>query len=93
MKLKSWKELEEGGVVRNTPTSLEYKTGDWRIKTPFFLEGECSQCLLCFLYCPDSAIKVKFGKVVGIDLDYCKGCGICANVCTRGAIYMKEEDI
>ncbi|MHA1683533.1 MAG: 4Fe-4S binding protein, partial [Promethearchaeota archaeon] len=26
-----------------------------------------------------------------IDLDYCKGCGICASECPHGAIEMVEE--
>ena len=31
--------------------------------------------------CPDSAILVEDAKVVGIDLEHCKGCGICAAEC------------
>jgi pyruvate ferredoxin oxidoreductase delta subunit len=36
---------------------------------------------------------VKDGKVVGIDLDHCKGCGICAEVCPPKvqAIKMVQE--
>jgi pyruvate ferredoxin oxidoreductase delta subunit len=27
-----------------------------------------------------------------IDYDYCKGCGICAEVCARKAIELREEN-
>ncbi|MFN4245581.1 MAG: 4Fe-4S binding protein, partial [Brevinematia bacterium] len=30
-------------------------------------------------------------KMLGFDYDYCKGCGICANVCPRNAIDMVSE--
>jgi len=32
-----------------------------------------------------------FDTDLNIDLDYCKGCGICANVCPVDAIEMVEE--
>jgi Pyruvate/2-oxoacid:ferredoxin oxidoreductase delta subunit len=43
--------------------------------------------------CPDNAI-VKLGPGEGfrIDLDYCKGCGICSHECPCGAIAMVAED-
>jgi pyruvate ferredoxin oxidoreductase delta subunit len=31
--------------------------------------------------CPDSSIEMKDGKVVGIDYDHCKGCGVCVDSC------------
>ena len=35
-------------------------------------------------------MKIENGKVVGIDLDHCKGCGICAEECPRKAVSMIE---
>ena len=47
--------------------------------------------MICYWACPDSSIVVQDGKMVGIDLKHCKGCGICADVCPRDAIEMENE--
>ncbi len=54
--------------------------------------GNCFECDNCFGFCPDNAI-VKLGRGNGfaVDLDYCKGCGICAAECPAGAIEMIAE--
>ncbi len=54
---------------------------------------ECESCEVCELLCPDLCITrdEKTGELL-IDLDYCKGCGICASVCPKGAIQMVLED-
>ena len=51
--------------------------------------GNCFECDNCFGVCPDNAIK-KLGPGLGfeIDLDYCKGCGICVAECPASAIQM-----
>jgi pyruvate ferredoxin oxidoreductase delta subunit len=46
--------------------------------------------MICWVFCPDGAIQIENGKVVGIDLDHCKGCGICAEECPRKAVSMVE---
>jgi pyruvate ferredoxin oxidoreductase delta subunit len=43
--------------------------------------------MLCYLYCPEAVISSS----IEIDYDYCKGCGICANECSKKAITMVEE--
>jgi len=54
--------------------------------------GNCFECDNCFGVCPDNAIT-KLGPGLGftIDLDYCKGCGLCAVECPAGAIDMVPE--
>jgi NADPH-dependent glutamate synthase beta subunit-like oxidoreductase len=54
--------------------------------------GNCFECDNCFGVCPDNAI-IKLGPGMGftIDLDYCKGCGLCAVECPAGAIDMVPE--
>ena len=57
--------------------------------------GTCFSCDNCFGMCPDNAIT-KTGDPdtpYVIDLDYCKGCGICAAECPAGAITMVPEEI
>ena len=80
-----------GGKIIKPGSAKEYKTGSWRNKKPVWDKKKCIHCLRCFLYCPDGAVKVKNGKVVGINYDYCKGCGICAKECPVKAIKMKNE--
>ena len=54
--------------------------------------GNCFECDNCFGVCPDNAvIKLSPGQRYQIDLDYCKGCGMCASECPCGAINMVPE--
>jgi NADPH-dependent glutamate synthase beta subunit-like oxidoreductase len=55
--------------------------------------GSCFSCDNCFGMCPDNAV-IKTGDAgtpYVIDLEYCKGCGICAAECPAGAITMTPE--
>ena len=91
--LLSWKELPIGGIVDEGGTSSQYRTGDWRSQRPIWDENKCIQCLQCWIHCPDSAIIVKDEKMMGINYEYCKGCGICKSICPPKvqAITMKPE--
>jgi len=57
--------------------------------------GNCFSCDNCFGVCPDNAVfKLDDpNEPYAIDLDYCKGCGICAAECPCGAIEMVPETI
>ena len=91
-KKKTWKELPKGDLLE-AGTALDFHTGDWRSERPIHKKDTCIHCLFCWIYCPDSAIKVEDGKVVDVDLRYCKGCGICVKVCPTKpkSIEMKSE--
>ena len=68
------------------------KTGAWRVFRPVIDYSKCIKCYMCWMYCPDIAVKVpEIGEFPRIDYDYCKGCGICSEVCPRGAIKMVRE--
>ena len=56
--------------------------------------GVCNDCELCMILCPDVAIsRSPAGHGFVIDLEHCKGCGICAEECPRGAIVMTREGL
>jgi Pyruvate/2-oxoacid:ferredoxin oxidoreductase delta subunit len=58
--------------------------------------GNCFACDNCYSVCPDNAvIKLEPGGAYAyeIDLDFCKGCGLCAAECPCGAIAMEPEVI
>ncbi|MET8846770.1 NAD(P)-binding protein [Amycolatopsis sp. NPDC004625] len=55
--------------------------------------GNCFECDNCYGVCPDNAVlKLEPGERYAIDLDYCKGCGICVAECPCGAIEMVPEE-
>jgi pyruvate ferredoxin oxidoreductase delta subunit len=79
------------GAVAEGGSMAELYTGSWRTYAPVTDFDKCTNCLLCWIFCPDSAIVVKDGKKLGTDSQYCKGCGICATECPADAIQMKLE--
>ena len=53
----------------------------------------CLYCDVCQLMCPDLAItRDTETREIRIDLDYCKGCGLCAHHCPHGAISMVVDE-
>ncbi len=55
--------------------------------------GSCFSCDNCYGVCPDNAV-IKLGEpgeLYEIDLDFCKGCGLCVAECPCGAIEMVPE--
>jgi len=54
--------------------------------------GLCYMCDNCYMYCPDNAVKKSpsTGKYE-FDLDFCKGCGLCAKECPCRYIQMTLE--
>lgn len=73
----------------STLDSLRNHTGSWSLERPVLLEA-CNDCALCALFCPEGAIGRVDGSMA-IDYLYCKGCGICEDVCpVKNAISMSE---
>ena len=72
------------------------RTGSWRVLRPVIDLNKCipakknkKTCFLCWMYCPDAVITRTIPP--RIDMEYCKGCGICAEECPAHAIEMEEE--
>jgi len=54
---------------------------DWRLIKPVYNKDYCIDCQFCWVYCPDVSIISRDKKMIGIDMDHCKGCGVCVEVC------------
>ena len=56
--------------------------------------GSCFSCDNCYALCPDDAV-IKLGPPgeYVIDLDYCKGCGLCVEECPTGSMTMEPEEV
>ncbi len=92
MSKPGWRNIPIGGMITEAGSAFSYHTGDWRTFRPEVDEDKCTDCLLCWIHCPDSAIAVKDGKRAEFDFAHCKGCGICAEVCPVDCIEMKKEE-
>ncbi len=68
------------------------KTGDWRVFRPDLDLEKCNGCTLCFVYCPEGAIKLTDKDRPIIDYDYCKGCGLCIEECPTHALTSVREE-
>ena len=70
------------------------RTGTWRVVRPVVDQAQCIKCGICEIHCPTDVITtgaMEDGSEMAIDYRYCKGCGICAEVCTKNAIAMVDE--
>lgn len=82
------------GDILGPGTAADFETGSWRSEKPVWDAKKCINCMFCWVSCPDSSIIVKDGKMTGIDMMHCKGCGICAVECPVKpvkAIVMEKE--
>ncbi len=56
--------------------------------------GGCIACDNCYAFCPDNAV-IKLGPEgeYAVDLDFCKGCGLCVEECPTGSMLMVPEEV
>lgn len=67
-------------------------TGNWRMKRPVPNKELCTECLSCWIVCPDACIT-QTDDGLAWNYKYCKGCGLCGHECPVGAItYVPELD-
>ncbi|MBU1207218.1 MAG: 4Fe-4S binding protein [Proteobacteria bacterium] len=92
MEQYTWEEIPVGAVVTEPGNAREYKTGDWKSQRPVVDKSQCIKCAVCWIYCPEAAIHHNGDGYYFADLQYCKGCGICARECLTGCITMVEEE-
>jgi pyruvate ferredoxin oxidoreductase delta subunit len=89
--MPSWQQLPLG-LIEFGPLPGEknvgFTTSFARFLRPLIDKSRCIDCKMCSLHCPDGAID--FNRIE-VDLNYCKGCGICARICSSKAISMISE--
>jgi len=77
-------------------SSYMASVADWRLIKPVFNKDYCIDCQFCWIYCPDVSIISRDKKLIGVDMDHCKGCGICVEVCPTNPksllMYGEHED-
>lgn len=90
-KPQCWQEVPPGTIAFGS-SALKVQTGLWRSMRPVVDTAKCVSCLRCWVQCPDDSVTLsEDGKVTGIDLFFCKGCGLCAKLCPTKAISMHSE--
>ena len=87
----SWQDVPPGTVAFGA-SARTVQTGLWRSIRPVFNLDKCISCLKCWVQCPDMSIMTdEASKVIGVNLFFCMGCGICKSVCPTGAVSMHPE--
>jgi len=88
----TWKDLEIGSIVTEPGSASQYQTGGWRTQKPIHDTNKCIKCGICYIFCPEGCVRQNADGYFEANLDYCKGCGICARECWTQAITMVEEE-
>ena len=86
-----WQAITTGCVVLRPGSASDYHTGTWRSQRPVWDNQKCIKCGICYVFCPEGCISQTEDGYFKANLDYCKGCGICAHECWPRAIKMVEE--
>ncbi len=64
--------------------------GSWAAFKPVIDKNKCIKCHMCWVLCPDTAIKINKDGTTRSDYTICKGCGVCAEYCPAKCIEMKR---
>jgi pyruvate ferredoxin oxidoreductase gamma subunit len=80
-----------GPTIRQRGNAALRVTGNWRIERPEIELAKCKRCFLCYLYCPEAAMRLDADNFPHVDYEHCKGCLICYEECPTDAITRRLE--
>lgn len=80
-----------GPTIRRRGSAALRETGNWRTERPEIELAKCKRCFLCYLYCPEAAMRLDAENFPHVDYDHCKGCMICYEECPTDAISRRME--
>ena len=80
-----------GPTIRHRGSAALRETGNWRTQRPVIDLAKCKRCFLCYLYCPEAAMRLDTENFPHVDYDHCKGCMICYEECPTDAILQRTE--
>jgi pyruvate ferredoxin oxidoreductase gamma subunit len=80
-----------GPTIRHRGSAALRETGNWRTEQPVIHLAKCKRCFLCYLYCPEAAMRLDAENFPHVDYDHCKGCMICYEECPTDAISRRTE--
>lgn len=80
-----------GPSIQHRGSAALRATGNWRIERPVIELAKCKRCFLCYLYCPEAAMRLDADNFPHVDYDHCKGCMICYEECPTEAISRRAE--
>lgn len=69
--------------------------GSWKSVKPVYNADECTSCGHCEMYCPTGVVLLNRNSdadSITFNYEYCKGCGICSEVCQHRCIAMVNCD-
>lgn len=88
-------------IIRNDKKTYP-ATGSWKSELPM-ISDKCIACNKCIEHCPEATMFMGEMKVLNKDTqekemkkraavmyEFCKGCGVCAEICPVKAIVMKK---
>jgi pyruvate ferredoxin oxidoreductase gamma subunit len=80
-----------GPTIRQRGSAGLRQTGNWRTERPVIALEKCKRCFLCYLYCPEAAMRLDTDNFPHVDYEHCKGCMICYEECPTDAITRRLE--
>jgi pyruvate ferredoxin oxidoreductase gamma subunit len=79
-------------TITATGNSRLRDRGAWSNFKPVIEYDGCTKCMICYVYCPDSAFTIDSRGYPVIDYDACKGCNICKTECPPKVISLVRRE-